>query len=192
MPPDEPVANTDTNGEGDPVPKSQVYLFGVYLILLNLLLILLLVWIWPSPVPGQDHPTALVECCSALYLPAETRYLLIVIIAGALGSYIHLATSFADYVGNRQLFRSWMLWYVLRPFIGMALALLVYFTARAGLMTITSSDTTAQELSPFAVAAIAGLAGMFSRQATDKLREVFENFLTTKTPPDRADKLKSD
>jgi hypothetical protein len=43
----------------------------------------------------------------AFHLFTEIRYLLLVVVAGALGSYIHLTMSFADYAGNRQLFRSW-------------------------------------------------------------------------------------
>jgi hypothetical protein len=119
-------------------------------------------------------------------VPLETRYLLIVIISGALGSYIHLATSFADYVGNQRLVGTWIWWYLLRPFIGMALAVLLYFAARGGILTGNAS----QSLNPYGIAAIAGMAGMFSKQATDKLREIFENLFKTERPVDRANKLK--
>jgi len=75
---------------------------------------------------------------------------------------------------------------VLRPFIGVAWSLIVYFAVRGGLM---GGATGAGALSPYGVAAIAGLAGMFSKQATDKLREVFENLFKTEHPPNRSDKL---
>ena len=42
----------------------------------------------------------------------------------------------------------------------------------------------------FGVAAIAGMTGMFSKQATDKLREVFETLFGVKD--DRPDKLTGD
>lgn len=64
----------------------------------------------------------------------------------------------------------------LRPFIGSALALLVYFAARGGLI---SGNAGAKDLSPYGIGALAALAGMFSKQATDKLREVFENLFKT-------------
>jgi hypothetical protein len=51
------------------------------------------------------------------------------------------------------------------------------------------ASTGADGLSPYGVAAIAGLAGLFSKQATDKLREVFENLFKTDHPPNRTDKL---
>jgi hypothetical protein len=44
-------------------------------------------------------------------------------------------------------------------------------------------------LSPHGIAAIAGLDGMFSKQATGKLREVFETLFKTDEPPKRVDRL---
>jgi len=107
-------------------------------------------------------------------------------VAGALGSYIHLTTSFTDYLGNRQFVSSWKWWYVLRPFIGSALAVIVYCAVRGGLI---SGGAGAGDLSPYGVTALAGLAGMFSKQATDKLKEVFEDLFKAEKPP-RADPLK--
>ena len=76
----------------------------------------------------------------------------------------------------------------MRPFIGSALAVIVYFVLRGGLI---AGEAGAGNVSPYGVAAMAALAGMFSKQATDKLREVFENlFKTTQTPDQhRSDKL---
>lgn len=119
----------------------------------------------------------------------DARLLLIVLVTGALGSCVHAATSFASYVGNRRLVLSWAWWYLLRPFIGGALALIFYFVLRGGLLATAAS---ASDMSPFGIAAMAGLAGMFSKQATDKLREVFDNlFRTAEGQGDdaRADKL---
>jgi hypothetical protein len=170
------------------MPKGRVIIFGVYLILLNVMLVYLLVRLWPSALELKldDRTSLFWGDHLTIQVPPETRYLLVVIVAGALGSYIHLATSFADYVGNRRLFSSWGWWYILRPFIGMALAIILYFVIRGGLISATGG---AGNLNPYGVAAIAGMAGMFSKQATDKLREVFENLFKTERPPDRADKL---
>src|SRR5262245_11773636 len=44
--------------------------------------------------------------------------LLLVAVAGALGALIHVTSSFADYVGNRQLVLSWVWWLLLRVPIG--------------------------------------------------------------------------
>ena len=99
--------------------------------------------------------------------------LLLAILAGCLGSYLHAAQSFAAYVGNRQARRSWVWWYVLRAPVGGALGVLFYFVIRAGL-TAGSTD-----VNPYGVVAFGGLAGWFSKQATDKLAEVFDTLFRT-------------
>lgn len=106
----------------------------------------------------------------------ETRLLLLVMLAGAIGSYVHAASSFVDYLGNRTFISSWVWWYLLRPFIAMMLALLFYFVFRGGFVTAgvnQGGDAAASFINPFGVAALAGLVGMFSKVAADKLNEVF-------------------
>lgn len=106
----------------------------------------------------------------------ETRLLLLVLLAGAIGSYVHAASSFVDYLGNRTFISSWVWWYLLRPFIGMMLALLFYFVFRGGFITAgvnQGGDAAASFINPFGIAALAGLVGMFSKVAADKMNEVF-------------------
>jgi len=181
--------SADTNESRETASKRWVMVFGGYLIVFNLLMLYLLVALWPKQLPLKSDPMAVkfLPGTQEFQLGIETRFLLLVAVAGALGSYIHLATSFADYLGNRQFVRSWSWWYILRPFIGMALSVLVYFAARGGLIAGTSG---ADNLSPYGIAALAGLAGMFSKQATDKLREVFKNLFKTASSPPRGDSLK--
>jgi hypothetical protein len=119
----------------------------------------------------------------------ESRWILIVLLTGALGSYVHATTSFVTFVGNRSLVSSWTWWYILRPFIGASLALIFYFVIRGGLF---SPGADASKVSIFGIAAISGMVGMFSKQATDKLKELFDNlFKTEKGQGDdaRGDKL---
>lgn len=52
----------------------------------------------------------------------------------------------------------------------MALALVFYFVIRGGFLTTSGG---AKDINPYGIAALAGLVGMFSKQATDKLGEVF-------------------
>jgi hypothetical protein len=111
-----------------------------------------------------------------LNLDPETALLVLVVVASALGSYIHAATSFATYVGNQRLTMSWIWWYLLRIFIGIALAVLFYFAVRGGLL---SAQAQSGALNPYGVAALAAMVGLFSKQATDKLREVFETLFKT-------------
>ena len=161
---------------------------GIYLIFLNVMLTALLVRLWPAEFPIELSTLTVIPGVdwTETGLGIETRYLVIVILAGALGSYVHQATSFADYAGNRQLTTSWGWWFILRPFIGSALATVFYFVIRGGLL---AGNGNATDLSIFGIAAIAGLAGMFSKQAADKLREVFENLFKTEAPTHRGDSL---
>ena len=67
----------------------------------------------------------------------------------------------------------------------MALGLLFYFVIRAGFVTTGQASA----VNPFGIAAIAGLAGMFSKQATDKLKELFDQLFASSQDAQRNDKL---
>jgi hypothetical protein len=141
-------------------------------------LIAFLIAIWPS-VEQATRPNA--EAAAAqevlgITIPPAVALLLLVIVASSLGGFVHAATSFADYVGNRRLAVSWVWWYVLRSVIGMSLALVVYFAVRGGLFSGSAGD---QQVNPFGLAGISGVVGLFSKQATDKLRELFDTFFRT-------------
>lgn len=173
-------------GPPEPASKLWIFLFGFYLMALNLLLVYLLIRVWPGKLPTGDeliHVTIIPRYFER-NLDLETVYLSLVALVGGLGAFIHLATSFTEFLGNRTFIASWKWWYALRPFIGSALALMVYFAARGGLI---ANSGGAKDLSPYGIAALAGLAGMFSKQATDKLREVFENLFKTTHPSTRFD-----
>ena len=159
-----------------------VRLMGCGLIVLALLLAYLLIVVWPASFqPGtagseiqKIHPW--LGSDRYVELTADVQLLLMVMITGGLGSFVHTATSFTDFVGNEKLTRSWIWWYLLKPFIGMALALIFYVVVRGGLM---AGGTEAGKLNVYGIAALAGLAGMFSKQATDKLSEVFDTLFRT-------------
>ena len=55
--------------------------------------------------------------------------------------------------------------------VGTALDLIVYFALRGGLF---SGDFTSNEVNPYGITAVAGLVGMFSKQATAKLAQLFD------------------
>jgi len=118
---------------------------------------------------------------------SDTALILLVVFASALGSYVHAATSFGDYVGNRELRRSWTWWYLLRFWVGIAIALLFYFALRGGFLV---ADGSSSDLNPYGIAALAGMTGLFSKQATDKLNEVFVTAF--RTQPGSGDDLRLD
>lgn len=119
----------------------------------------------------------------------DERLILLVIVAGMLGSFVHGATSLADYLGNNKFNKNWTWFYLLRPAIGMSLALVFYFVIRGGFLTTSGG---AKDINPYGIAALAGMVGMFSKQATDKLSEVFSTLFRSAGDANRADPLKPD
>jgi cytoskeletal protein RodZ len=105
----------------------------------------------------------------------ETRLLLLVMLAGSLGSLMHSLRSLYWYTGNRMMVWSWVGFYLLLPFTGAMLAVIFYFVVRGGFFSPQASfDNT----SPFGFAALSALVGLFSPQATLKLKEVAETIFT--------------
>jgi hypothetical protein len=157
---------------------SWITLLGLFLIALSVLLISLLIALWPSmvaaieatPTKGGEAKADFTWFGHEWTLSADAALLFAVVLVSALGSFVHAATSFIDYVGNRQLRLSWIWWYLLRALVGSSLALLFYFAIRGGFFTGTST----KDINPYGIAAVAGLVGLFSKQATDKLRELFD------------------
>jgi hypothetical protein len=171
-------------------------ILGTYYIVLPFILVYLLFKIFP-PQPWWPSDWRSVQM--VFFIPKlniwttlEERLILLVVVAGGLGSYIHSATSYADFRGNRQFGPSWLLWYLLRPFIGMSLAVVVYFAIRGGLLSVILSGSEANDatkINPFGIAAIASLTGMFSKQAADKLAEVFSTLFKSQGDASRKDSL---
>lgn len=162
--------------------------------LLAILLAYILVASWPvpNPSPATDYANFSLFGCQWKGVSADTRLLFTVMVAGAIGSLIHVLTSFADYAANRQLRWSWVLWFALRLPIGMALGLALYLVVRAGLLPPPSGSgqSSAPANGPaYGFAATSLLVGMFAKQAGDKLKELFDTMFTTKNPVNRADAL---
>lgn len=189
-----------------------IVLVTAYLVGTTVLLIYALLVLWPSPTPSRetaatetsagaktqaDQPATLdtatvvrqrQEPASVTLLGFtfsvwdEQRLLLLVLLAGALGSLVHALRSVYWYVGNRDLVWSWVAMYVMLPFAGATLGLIFYLVVRGGFFSPQSSF---EETSPFGFAAFSALIGMFSQQAVLKLQAVAETLLTK--PPAGAD-----
>jgi hypothetical protein len=162
-----------------PVGPIGIVLMMAYEILLGISLLYSLLAFWPSPTPAGGSAATSSPVTFLFWtfpISDEVRLLLIVGLAGALGSLVHVFRSLSWYVGNRKLVRSWLVKYVLLPFVGTTLALVFYFVIRAGFF---SPAGPVEQTNPFHLAALAALAGMFSDQVAEKLKEVLETLLAT-------------
>ena len=102
----------------------------------------------------------------------EMQLLLLAIVAGALGSYVHAIRSLTAYIGNQQAVASWFWFYITKPFLGVALAVVFYAAIRGGFVAGSPADV--KSVNPFGVFAVAALVGMFADKAGNKLAEIFD------------------
>ena len=151
-----------------PVPLTEVWGLGVYLIFLVIGLTYFIYALWPGAAWDSEISLFLGSVRKAI--PPETRLLLLAMLIGALGSCIQVIRSFTWYIGNRKLSGNSFWSFLLQPFMGMALSLVFYFVIRGGFLSATAR---VQDMNIFGIAALSGLTGMFSQQAAEKLAEVF-------------------
>jgi len=159
--------------------RREVAFLGAYFILLTPVLIGSLAWLWPDGNTPLLLPWP--NGIGGLSLSEDIRLLLLCVFSGGLGATLHGANSLVNFVGNRRLVRSWMLWYVLRPFIGNIVGVVLFSVLKGGLLLVTVKGG---EVTPnsIGVVGVATLAGMFSEQAVEKLRATFEGLLSAPKP----------
>jgi hypothetical protein len=125
-------------------------------------------------------PAAFTYLCPDGY---ESKLFAAALLAGILGASLHAMRSLIWYRGNKTLVRSWTLKYLLLPFTGALTAAVFYLLVYVGLFTPQNGKGS------LLILGIAVLVGMFSEQATQKLKKIAEALLTepdkgaNQTPP---------
>jgi hypothetical protein len=99
----------------------------------------------------------------------DTLFFVIVALGGALGGLIHSIRSMSWYVGNRNLRWSWLHFNLMLPIVGALSGTVFYLVLRAGLLSPSASN---EAVSPFGFTAVAVMAGLFSEQAMEKLKQI--------------------
>lgn len=102
---------------------------------------------------------------------SDKTMVLLVLLAGALGGVVHALRSFFWYVGEQKLLWHWVPMYMLLPFASSALGFVFYLVIRAGLYEPRGGTA-------YLLVGLAALVGMFSAQATEKLKKVAEGIFT--------------
>ncbi|HET9557658.1 MAG TPA: IPT/TIG domain-containing protein, partial [Actinomycetota bacterium] len=108
-----------------------------------------------------------------LQVDREARLFIVVALAGALGGLLYALRSLTWYAGNRNLKYSWMMTYYLQPIVGAGLATITYVVLRGGLVVVTT-QASPDVVNPFGFAAFGALVGLFSAQAAEWLKRIFE------------------
>ncbi len=176
-PPARPRARTGVGSA--PVRTTGVIVLGLLSVAGTMLALFSLWRFWPAaPSPaGTSPPTAPFSYFGwRLSLTRDQQFFIIAAVAGSLGGLLHSLRSLSTYVGERYLFRSWLLYYALLPLVGAILATIVYIVLRAGLLP---GETATSQPNPYGIAAVAALVGLFSGQAAEKLQAIFETIFTS-------------
>ena len=120
----------------------------------------------PSPTPTVNNQQPVPD------VPSK-GVLLLVILAGALGGTVHAIRSLHWYVGNRDLKRSWLSMYLLLPLNGAIIALVFHLIILGGFAPQQPQNNTW-----LGFVAIAAMVGLFSEQASLKLKDIANAFFT--------------
>jgi hypothetical protein len=156
-------------------PNAAVRLrLGIYSLAILLAFLALLVALLPSD-PAMD---------------LGWRLILLLAAAGGLGAGVHAATSFSHHAGVGTLGEEWTWWYILRPALGAGLGILfVLVVTGLGVSDVLKNVPAADAMRTLAgYLALAGLAGMFSRQAIDWLRGIFDSLFRAPDKEEEEDK----
>lgn len=168
---------------------------GFLLIGFTLLPIIMLIGLWPNQMPDENTSTYYNPRLFAMEvypknevgaskIHINTILFLLVALAGFMGSMVHLATSFTNYVGSGRFKKDWTLWYCVKPFTAAGVSVIFYMVLNAGLLNFSSSGS----VNPYGIVILAALAGLFTDKATLKLEEIFTIIFKPKDErPDRLD-----
>ncbi|HJS64662.1 MAG TPA: hypothetical protein VJ767_07360 [Nitrososphaeraceae archaeon] len=126
-----------------------------------------------KPLTGQAFKTD----PEIVFSNPEVRLVIFASFFGIIGASIHGIGSLTEWMSTRKLESGWAIWYLTRPAIGAALALITYILLRAGFVT---GGPTA--ISDFGVAGLSALVGLMTDEMTKKLRDVFDTLFGIQKP----------
>jgi hypothetical protein len=164
------------------MPGRTITFLLAFNIALGLLSIYIILNIWPETATITQTRTVNLFGLFDLTLNTELTYLLVVVFSAIIGAFVQAVSSIAVHYSLRDLTAPWKIWYATRPFVGAGLALALYFLVRGGLLNL---GTEASTINIYGIAGLSGIVGMFTNQATMKLRDVAEALLKTEKPAEK-------
>ena len=164
----------------------------VYNVVLSVLALCLLATIWPSSGANQSASQSLpAETFRMFMLSAtisgEVIVILIVMLMGALGALVYTSTALVGHVAHDgkaadpdKWKDSYTLWYLVHPLLGASVAVIFYMVLRGALVNLSVGTGG---LNLYGVAAISGMVGLCSKEATQKLKDLFKTLFEGTQPP---------
>lgn len=107
---------------------------------------------------------------------SEVLLLLLVILAGALGSLAYSMWGFARHHGEGDYNPQWTWWYVFKPPLGALFAVGVYFLLRGGLVGV---DADAGEINAYGIVGLAFIVGFATRRIAYWLTGIADRIFAT-------------
>ena len=114
----------------------------------------------------------------------EKVYIIITVICGMLGSLVFCLKSFGQHIGLGTFNNNWLWWYFLKPIVGASVALFFYFILRGGLFV----GSTPADINIYGVSGMSFMIGMFTEQAVNKLKQLFDTLFLKTGVNDNGDK----
>jgi hypothetical protein len=151
------------------IPRNAIVVLAVVLVAAAAFCLYSLIVFWPSSAPNAKPVQPVDYFGWERGLSRDTLFFLIVAFGGALGGLVHTIRSVSWYTGNRNLRWSWLLFNLMLPIVGALGGVVFYVVLRAGLFTTTGQLESAN---PYGFTAVAIMAGLFSEQAMEKLRQI--------------------
>lgn len=148
---------------------------------ITLLLVFLVPFMAAASAAGDNRSAALRFLGLGGSVSRPSAIIILSLVGGGIGGTLHGLASLTSHVARADFDPRWTMWYLINPLIGAALAAAFLFVLQAGLGGQTAS--TAAPATLYGVAAFATLAGLFSRQALEKLKQIFDvAFASSGTP----------
>jgi hypothetical protein len=170
----------NNNGDGslESFPSITTILVGVWLLVFSALSVFGLYWAFLLISPNGVNSESF----------RQIQESLVTLFAAGVGSSITTILGYLMHASVKKDFdSSYTPWYFARPVMGMLLGLVFYFVIKGGLFVLTVESSTAgvEEMNLWSLSATGALVGLFSKNAIEKLRELFNTLFRTQDKMNR-------
>lgn len=169
---------------GESFPSRMTIIVGIWILVFSAISVIGLLWSFLF-ISRQDlEPGANIKGIS------QIQELLVIMFAAGVGSSVTNILGFLSHASVQKDFDpAYTPWYIARPVLAMLLGLIFYFVIKGGLIVLTAGNTTSgvNELNLWTLSAIGALVGLFSQNAFEKLRKLFDTLFITEA--DKKDKM---